>query len=93
MDNEDVIKINLENASAVARGVYTGLLCPKCKRYDVEAFFSEHNLKSGYGIWFECKNCKNVEHISCKSQPDGFSPLRVSERFQELDERGWEAEE
>ena len=89
---DDLIRINLGNAESVAQGNYSGLLCPKCKRKSVEAFFSEQNLKRGYGIWFECQLCGNVEHISCNSKPEGFTPLRVSEKFQEIDERSWGAE-
>jgi methionyl-tRNA synthetase len=92
MDTDELVRINLGNAGAVARGNYSGLLCPKCKRLSAEAFFSEHNLKAGYGIWFECQLCGNVEHISCRSKPDGFDPSRISEKFQRLDERAWEAE-
>ena len=85
--------INLANANSAAKGVYSGLLCPKCKEQAIEVFFSEHNLKTGYGIWFECQHCGNIEHISCKSQPEGFTPLRVSEKFQRLDERAWKSGE
>jgi len=92
MDTDELMRINLANAEAVARGDYTGLLCPKCKRLSVEASFSEHNLKRGYGIWFECQQCGNVEHISCGSKPEGFSVLRISEKFQSLDEQAWGAE-
>jgi hypothetical protein len=93
MNNEELIRINLDNAAAVDRGIYSGLLCPKCRRKSVEVFFSEQNLKKGYGIWFECITCGNVEHISCGREPDGFTPLRVSEKFQKLDEQAWEEEE
>jgi len=91
-DGRMIVKINLDNAKEVARGTYTGLLCTKCGKRSVEAFFSEHNLKRGYGIWFECQLCGNVEHISCNSQPEGFTPLRISDKFQTVDERAWEAE-
>jgi len=93
MDADDLIKITLGNARSVAKGNYTGLLCPKCRNRSVEAYFSAHNLKRGYGIWFECQFCRNVEHISCELQPAGFTPLRVSEKYQKLDEQAWDAEQ
>ena len=91
-DVDEFIKINLNNAKAVANGNYSGLFCSRCEKQSVEAFFSEHNLKKGYGIWFECQLCKNVDHISCGSRPEGFTPLRVSDKFQIIDERAWEKE-
>jgi hypothetical protein len=84
--------ITLGNAQEVAKGHYSTLLCPHCRQNAVEAFFSEQNLKKGYGIWLECQRCEKVEHISCPSEPDGFTPLRISEKFQQLDDRAWEAE-
>jgi len=92
MNSERLIKINLENAQKVAQGIYSELFCPKCEKKSIEVFFSEHNFKKRYGIWFECKSCGNVEHISCKSKPEGFTPLRLSEKFQKLDENAWGAE-
>lgn len=91
MDRDLQIKINIDNAKAVAAGIYSRLLCPSCQNKFVEAFFSEQNLKVGYGLWFECQQCGNVEHISFKSKPEGFTPLRVSEKFQRLDDRAWES--
>ena len=81
--------INLANAKAVENGVYSRLLCPKCKEQCAEAYFSEQNIRTGYGIWFECQRCGNVEHISCSTQPGGFTSLRISEKFQQLDEQAW----
>jgi len=93
MNTDDLIKINLENARAVSCGNYSGLLCPKCGEKFVEGFFSERILKNGYGIWFECQSCGNVEHIGCTTQPGGFTPLRVSDKFQKLDEQSWREEQ
>ena len=93
MNTDDLIKVNLDNAKSVAEGNYSALLCPKCNKRSVEAYFSEQNLKKGYGLWFECQFCGNVEHISCKSRPDGFTPLRVSEKFQKLDDQSWDTEQ
>ena len=92
MNTDELMRINLANAEAVGGGNYSGLLCPNCKHSSVEAFFSEHNLKRGYGIWFECQHCGNVEHISCRVRPEGFSALRISAKFQSLDEQAWRAE-
>jgi len=88
---ENRIRLNLENARLLAEGNYSGLLCSKCGKRSVEAYFTKHNLKDLYGIWFECENCGNVEHISCNAKPDGYTPLRSSDRFQSLDERAWDA--
>lgn len=92
MNADELLMINLANAKAVGAGNYSGLLCPKCRQRFVEAFFSEHNLKERYGIWFECQHCGNVEHLSCTSEPEGFTPSRISDKFQNLDEQAWGAE-
>ena len=39
-----------------------------------------------------CKECGNVEHISCRKQPEGYSLDRLSMKYQEIDERAWRAE-
>jgi hypothetical protein len=90
MQRDELTAITLANAQEVAKGYYSELLCPHCRQHSVEAFFSEHNLKKGYGIWLECQRCEKVEHISCTSEPEGFTPLRISEKFQRLDDQAWE---
>jgi hypothetical protein len=91
MTDGKFITVSLANAREIAKGIYSNLLCPHCRQQSVEGYFSEQNLKQGYGIWLECQECKKVEHISCTSEPDGFSPLRISEKFQHLDDRAWNA--
>lgn len=86
------LQVILRNAREVGKGRYSHLECPNCKTMSVEAYFSQHNTQDKYGIWFECERCGAIDHISCSSQPEGFTFLRVSERFQELDERAWDAE-
>lgn len=86
------IEINLANARAVADLQYRELLCPRCGSCSAQAFFSVDESQGRYGIWFECDHCGNVEHISCGRMPSGFSPDRVSEKFQQLDQRAWSAE-
>ena len=92
MNTDRVVTINLENAELVAAGTYLNLLCPKCNTTNSEAYFTKHKQQERYGIWFECKNCGNVEHISCREKPDGYALNRFSEKFQKLDERAWNAE-
>ena len=84
-----VLQINLENASRVAEGKYSKLRCAGCNRDEVEAFFSVNDETEQYGIWLECAICKHVEHISCSSRPSGFSPTRLNDRFQKMDDRAW----
>ena len=90
MDNR--IETNLKNAQFVAESQYTALICPNCKRNTNEAFFSADDERNRFGIWFECSDCGNVEHISCGRKPDGFNYDRLSPKFQEMDERAWMAE-
>jgi hypothetical protein len=93
MSLQAVLQTNLGNASLVAQGVYSKLRCVGCSRDEVEAFFSANDKTGQYGIWFECTNCKHVEHISCGSKPSGFSTERLNDRFQRLDERAWSSEQ
>ena len=44
MSTNEAMVINLANAEAAGRGVYSGLLCANCKERRVNVFFSEHNL-------------------------------------------------
>ena len=89
MDTKKKLKVNLENMKFVAAGIYSDLLCPECGKKKTETYFSKHKIEELYGVWFECKNCGNVEHISFGKKPDGFSFERISEKYQALDERAW----
>lgn len=92
MNKDRVVTINLKNAQLVAKGIYINLHCPKCNEQSSEAYFTRHKQEEKYGIWFECQNCGNVEHISCRGKPEGYDPNRISKKFQDIDERAWNAE-
>ena len=89
----EILQTNLMNASKVAEGQYSELLCVACRKFAVETFFSENEKTSQCGIWFECTSCKHTEHIDCRSRPPGFTSQRLRRRFQELDARAWIAEQ
>ncbi len=89
---DERIEANLKNAQAVAEFRYNALYCPKCRSNTSKAYFSVDDHEERYGIWFECGDCGNVEHISCGRKPEGFSAERVSRKFQDLDERAWRVE-
>lgn len=93
MDTDKIITFNLENAKLVAKGIYRNLHCSNCNNLTSEAFFTKHIKKEKYGIWFECKNCGNVDHISCREKPEGYSEDRISKIYQNLDECAWKAED
>ena len=92
MDTNKIIAINLENAELVGKGVYTNLQCPNCNNRSLEVFFTKHTHLERYGIWFECFECGNVEHISCREKPKGYSANRISIKYQNSDESAWNAE-
>ncbi len=93
VDRNKRIKINLQNTEYVSKGIYSNLKCPKCDMETAEVYFSKHRYRESYGVWFECQNCGNVEHMSCYEKPDGFTATRLSSKYQGLDERAWKAED
>jgi hypothetical protein len=92
-DRKHRIELNLKNVAAIGDGKYSGLECPECGKAAMEAYFTINADRSRYGVWFECTNCKNFEHLSCSKMPVGFIEDRISERFQSLDIRAWNAED
>lgn len=92
MDAKKKLMTNLENMNFVADGIYSNLLCPECRQKKAEVYFSKHKSEDLFGVWFECINCGNVEHISCGKSPDGFTSKRLSKKYQTLDEQAWKFE-